>query len=688
MSESFTHHMAKVLGLAIQSSDSVYRFPSEVFSEYETTENPVEARYRLIIDESGNYKLYQKQESGAYVAVDSANAWDAVDSPREINGIKFKLQPDFAHREQRFHFRVRPFIRGVKILRNITKEFSRSGKTMVMTMKGEDPQALARELNRIADGYLIEMQRLKMSDSENAREILKRRLAVAEANMRRSEQNLRDFYARYPLSLELEKKDLLEKIKANERDLQELPRQRRQLTNLLTRLQTPEGEKVGSPYRNLVVSQIANFPPLNNEPEIIIHRQNLEMLQKRYQELSAIWAADNPQVIEVVKQITETQEQIIQFANDYRNTLAERESELRAQKVELERKLKTLPDDEYRLMELERTKAINEDLYKMLFSESQKRLVAESSREAGIRILDYAVPPTSPDNPSKRTKVLMGGGLGLLLGILLSALIDIFDRSLRTSRDVERYLNLPVIGAIPYVSFKDIPEYRDDQKALQIDRQLVTHDYAPTPVGEAYRALRTSLLYSKDTENIRALLITSISPEEGKSFTASNLAIILAQQRTNTLLIDADLRRGVLHNTFNIPKEPGLTNYLTNKAMLSSLIHPTHIPNLSIISCGPLVPNPSELLGSLQMRRLVAEVKRKFDYIIFDAPPLDAATDSVVIATLVDAVAIVVKSGQTNFTTAKERLQVFKTVPAKIIGVIINSAQESILKSSYSYYHY
>ncbi len=690
LSDSFTEHMAGELGLAFSGLDSVYRYLSDVFSEYRTTSNPVVARYKLTVDDEGIYRLLQRDpQTGTYAVVDSANAWDAVDALRSVNGISFRLQAEFAHRAHQFDFRIRPFEKGFRLLKHgISKEFSRSGKTFVMTMKGEDPQELARELNRIADVYLVEIQKLRSSDTETAREMLRRRLAVAEANMRRSEQNLRDLYAQYPLSLEVEKKELLEKIKANESGLQDIPLRRRQLTNLLTRLDSPEGEVVGSPYRNLIVTQIANFFSMSSDPEMMIHRQNLEQLQKRYQELTSVWAPDNPEVVAVLQQIAQTQDQIIKYASDFRNTLAEQESQLRAQKVELERRLKALPQDEYRLMELERTKTINEELYKMLYAESQKQLVAESSREPGVRILDYAVPPLRPDNPSKKTKVLIGGGLGLFLGLLISAVIDIADRTIRSSCDVERHLKLPVIGVIPHVNFKDIPEYRDDQKALQIDRQLVTHDYAPTPVGEAYRALRTALLFSRDTEQLRTLLITSISPEEGKSFTASNLAIILAQQRTNTLLIDADLRRGVLHNTFNVNKEPGLTNYLTNRATLNGLVQPTHIPNLSIISCGALVPNPSELLGSLQMRRLLTEVKRKFDYVIFDAPPLDAATDSVVIATLVDAVAVVVRSGSTNFKTAQERLDVFKTVTARLIGVIINGTRESVLKSSYSYYHY
>ncbi|RPI02947.1 MAG: polysaccharide biosynthesis tyrosine autokinase [Calditrichaeota bacterium] len=687
-SQSFTERMARVLGLAILSSDTLYRNVSDVFAEYHTTSEPVVSRYKIEVDDLGVYYLYQKNETSR-VLVDSANVWDAVDALRNANGLSFRLQPTFVHQAGEFHFRVQPFSKGVKVIQlGIKMDFSRSGKFMIMEMKGENPNYITSELNRIADAYLIEVQKLKSVDSDTYREALRRRLAAAETNMKVSEENLRNFYSQYPLSLDAEKTELMGQLKLNEQALRDLPLQRKQLTSLLARLQAENNADYSAQYRRVVVNQIANYAAMSNEPEMTIYRQNLEQLEARYRELSGLYSSDNEEVKGLEEKIGETQAHIIQFASNYRNVLAERESTLRREKLELESKLKSLPNDEYRLMELERNKKIDEDLFKFLYTEVQKLQVSEASQDRGVRILDYAVPPTKPINPSKKSQIMLGGGLGLLLGLLLSIVIDLADRSLQSVKDVERHLKLPVLGTIPEVLFKDIPEYRDDQKAEQIDKQLVTHDYSPTPIGEAYRALRTHLLFSKDTEQLRSLLITSICPEEGKSFTAANLAIIMAQQRTNTLLVDADLRRGVQHNTFNVPREPGLTNYLSNKGTLNTLIHSTHIPNLSVMSCGSLVPNPSELLGSIQMKRLLSDVKRKFDFIIFDAPPLDAATDSVVIGTVVDAVTIVLRAGKTNRKIAKERLEIFQNVPAKIIGTIINGTDEAILKSTYSYYHY
>ncbi|MDZ7264742.1 MAG: CpsD/CapB family tyrosine-protein kinase, partial [candidate division KSB1 bacterium] len=222
----------------------------------------------------------------------------------------------------------------------------------------------------------------------------------------------------------------------------------------------------------------------------------------------------------------------------------------------------------------------------------------------------------------------------------------------------------------------------------QIDQQLVTYDYSPTPVGEAYRSLRTNLVFSKSTGRIQSFVITSTAPGDGKSFTAANVAISMAQHKSNTLLIDADLRRGVLHNTFGIPKEPGFTNYLTGMISFQHIINETLIPNLSMISCGSLLPNPSELLGSHQMKRFLDEAKRKFDIIIFDSPPLNAATDAIVIGTQVDAVVLVIRSGVTDRNIAKQKLEMFRNVPARLIGVILNGTTAEFGHDGYSYYHY
>jgi capsular exopolysaccharide synthesis family protein len=293
-----------------------------------------------------------------------------------------------------------------------------------------------------------------------------------------------------------------------------------------------------------------------------------------------------------------------------------------------------------------------------------------------------------PINISKKTKAAGGLAFGFMFGIMIVLVWEMMDRTIKTADDIKGHLKLNVLGAIPQVAFDNVNDFQDHEKARMMDQQLVTHDFAPTPIGEAYRSLRPSIIYNTKTGRLQTLVLTSTAPGDGKSFTAANLGIALAQQKSKTLLVDTDLRRGVQHNTFGVPKEPGFSNYLCGQVISADIVNETHIPNLAMISCGSLVPNPSELLGSLQMRRFLDEMRRKFDVIIFDTPPLNAATDAVVLGTQVDGVAIVVRAGKTHREVARQKLELFQNLEAKIIGVVLNGTSVDLAHEGYSYYHY
>ncbi len=687
-SRTFINRVTAQLGLAIVLQDTTMKSADEIFFSYYTSESPVIGKYKVSIDEAGNYYFVFMDSTGGTV-LDSANVWDAVASERSGNGITFQLQPHAVEFPKEIKFKVVSIDKAADaISRDLSVDFFGGGSYMILQMNGTDPELLPKKLNRIAEVYVDQSMNLKTRDVDLKRDIISKQLKTAEVKVNAVEAELRSFYSRYPLSLDGEKKRLLDRLTDYDKALRDLPRQRNQLTEYLDRLDKADSEPDPDQYRSFIVTEIANNPMFVNETKMAILKQQLQALNKQYDMLYQQFSPDHPELLEVMNNIRTTHKEITNFASSFRNTLARRESEYRTDLSGIQTQLNLLPQDQYRFMELERKKKIAEDKYFLLLQEMQKMELADVVEENEIAILDRAITPTSPINPSKMSRVLLGGGLGLILGVVIALLLEISDNKIRSFNDVERLLNLPVLGAIPIVKFGNIKEYQDFEKAKQIDRQLVTHDYSPTPIGESYRALRTHLMFSKNTGRIHTLLLTSISPEEGKSFTASNLAIILAQQRTNTLLVDADLRRGVLHNTFGMKKEPGFTNYLNNRVTLSSVVQQTHIPNLSIISCGSMIPNPSELLGSQQMRHFLDEARRKFDFILFDAPPLEAATDCVVIGTQMDAVAVVVKAGQTDRKIAQEKLELFSNVNVNLIGVILNGSETAILNNTYSYYHY
>jgi tyrosine-protein kinase Etk/Wzc len=684
----FKERVAARLGLALKiEKSSLGQNRDDIFTEFSTTKDPVAGQYIIETTQSGDYYLKQNVANHE-VVIDSAVVWDAVEELRFVNGLSFRLSPKLVQSANTVHFRILPFRRALHEIGNVKVVISKTGRTMQLSKTGTDPFELAEELNRIAQVYVQETTGLKDRDEYTRMNALRRRLQAAEDAVRESEEELRRFSAKYPLSLEAEKRSLTDRLINIKKELQRIPKYREQLKNLLDRL--TEKEETADPiqYRRYIVRQLATFEPMENEPNLAILRETLSDQEQRYDRLVDAYSKEYGPVQELENDIYQTQEDIIAFASKYLNTLAQEENEHRRQIEEIQTQLSTFPKDESRLNELKNRLAINQELYNRHLAEIQKYSVSDAVEEEKIEILEPAVPPSHPINPTKKQQVLLGGGLGFLLGMVISIVIDLMDRRLRTIQDVEKFLKLDVIGAIPLVDFVDIPDYSDYEKIRQVDRQLVTHDYSPTPIGESYRALRTHLLFSRKDTPIHSLVITSVGAEEGKSFTASNLAIILAQQRTNTLLVDADLRRGVLHNTFGLDKEPGLTDYLNNKKSLLGVIQQTHIPNLSLMSCGSMIPNPSESLGSLQMKRFLEEVRRKFDFIVLDTPPLEAATDAVVLGAQTDALTLVVRAGKTDKYKAQEKLDIFNAIPTNFIGVILNGADSTLIQNQYSYYHY
>jgi capsular exopolysaccharide synthesis family protein len=687
-SRSFYEQLTAKLGLALSLSDSNGSvWDNSIFAEFSTTTTPTPGKYLLRIDDSGRFFLFMLAPSGVENALDSCSVWDVVDRSRSVNGFSFRLRPDFVAMKKEVAFKIKPFEQAIGQLTNsVTVAFSNKSGLMILTMTGPDYQTLPARLNRIAEIYRQESIGLKDRDVNRGRRNLELKKEAAEKALKEAESDLRAFQERYPLSLEHERQSIGDQLDMVNRQLRELPIHREQISGLLEKLNTVGPGVDPEQFRQFIVNELCNYRPMSEETVLKVLYNQLSQQLQELKKLNADFGENSKELKEQKLKIKKSQDEIIAFASQYRSELVEQEKEAREKLAAVVSHQRQLPGDESILADLQRRKKICEANYDAILVELGKNDLADNVQTEEVIILDAASRPTS-ETVSKTKKIAMGAGLGLFLGLLISAGIDFMDKSIRTIDDVENYLNLPVLGAIPVVDFKDIPEYHDFEKAKHIDRQLVTHDYSPTPIGESYRALRTQILFSKKRERIHTLVLTSVAPEEGKSFTASNLAIIFAQQRTNTLLVDADLRRGVLHNTFRMKKEPGLANYLSGSVTLSEAVQQTHIPNLSFISYGTLMPNPSELLGSLQMQRFLNEVKRKFDLILFDSPPLEAATDAVVIGTQVDAVAMVVRSGKTQRNLAKDKLEIFNSVPVNLIGSILNGA-DSVLVQNYSYYHY
>jgi protein-tyrosine kinase len=216
-------------------------------------------------------------------------------------------------------------------------------------------------------------------------------------------------------------------------------------------------------------------------------------------------------------------------------------------------------------------------------------------------------------------------------------------------------------------------------------RNLITHFSPRAAISEQYRTIRTNIQFSSVDESIRTILVTSSGPEEGKSTTVANLAVVFAQQGKKVLLIDADLRKPTVHYTFQLDNTIGLTNVLTKQTQLDKAAVATLVENLSVLSSGPIPPNPAELLGSKAMEDMLVAALEQFDIVIFDTPPVLAVTDAQILANRCDGTILVVGSGKTQIEPAMKSKELLLSSKGKLLGVVLNRKNA---KDSQYYYYY
>ncbi|MEA3305467.1 MAG: polysaccharide biosynthesis tyrosine autokinase [Candidatus Omnitrophota bacterium] len=322
----------------------------------------------------------------------------------------------------------------------------------------------------------------------------------------------------------------------------------------------------------------------------------------------------------------------------------------------------------------EKERAIGYDAARVSSSNS----VLAGLKANNITIQDRAETPVTPIKPKKRLNILLAMIVGLFGGIGLAFFFEYLDDTVKGIEDIRMLVDWPFLGNIPKIT---------DKKMSEPERDLFVKIKPKDPVSEAYRSIRTSVLFSSTEEHpLKSIVITSPGPREGKTITLCNLGIAMANSQKKVLLVDGDMRKPRLHEVFNKKNEAGLSNFLSGQAEFTDLIRETGIDNLSFVSGGHHAPNPSELLTSHKMREFIDNAKEKFDFILFDTPPVAVVTDAVILSQTADGTIIVIESGKTNKKVLSRINQVLNNAQARIIGALLNKISAN--HSSYHYYSY
>lgn len=292
-------------------------------------------------------------------------------------------------------------------------------------------------------------------------------------------------------------------------------------------------------------------------------------------------------------------------------------------------------------------------------------------------IVQPAAVPTFPSSPNIPRSVLLAALVGLLLAVGAVLLRDYLDQSVKSDQELIERTGLVPVGHVPFTAPRH--ERRGELTVMQDS----------SPASEAYRSLRTNLLFSNVDRSLRTIVVTSSAPDEGKSRTAGNLAIVLAQSGHRTVLVDADFRRPSQHRNFGFVRNLGFSNLVIQEVQEDEALLPVEgVPDLMVLPSGPPPPNPSELLGSARARAVLGRLQGSFQYVVLDTPPVNAVTDAAVLATFADGVIMVIESGRTTYGAVAHAKQTLERVGAHVIGAVLNKMRPGRSGEGYGYEYY
>ena len=362
-------------------------------------------------------------------------------------------------------------------------------------------------------------------------------------------------------------------------------------------------------------------------------------------------------------------------------------SEVKKTEDDLQRQAHELQAFEVPYSQLARTKEENAKIYGLVLERTRETELTRVMHFNNVRVIDDADLPGVPYKPNTMLNLTVGLVIGILVGLAAAVAREFLDRSLKTPLDVESFVLVPCLGLLPDIA-SGTKSRRRRKNVVQklLDRDLIAAHHPEGGVAEAARAIRTNLRFMSPDRPYHSLLVTSAVPEEGKTTVACSLATVLAQSGLRVLLVDTDLRRPRLHRTFQLPNDLGVTMVISNQATLEECIRESSVPNVWVLTSGPIPPNPAEILQSDQFEKLTKELSRRFDRVVFDSPPILPVTDAAVLSRTVDGVVVVGRAFRTPKTAARQAVRQLRDVKAHVIGLVLNAVD--LDRSDYNEYHY
>jgi polysaccharide biosynthesis transport protein len=534
-----------------------------------------------------------------------------------------------------------------------------------------DPEFAAVAANALAEEYAAQNLEQRLQNTGKTLEWLTRELEKATLAVKTGEERLQRYREENrALSLDQRQDVITQELNALNENAIKARAER------LTRENAYNQVRAASPESDTA----DQFPGIGQHPQVVQARSALNALRSERESLLQRYGEEEPRVVENRQRLAAAEQLLIaerrkvidNLRNDYQSALnAERSFSAQLDRAKAQANELSSKSGEYGI--LEREVESQRKTYQSLLEQQQALAVAANSRANNVRLVDRAEPQRTPISPNPRRDWMTAMLAGLVFAFGLAFAIEYFDDTIKTPEDVTKRLGLPLLGLVP---------------ALRGDRIPVLTGSVPHDFGEAFRSLRTSLVFTSGGESTRIIAVTSSQPLEGKTTTACNLAMALALGGSRVLLIDADMRRPGLHKTMGMQNGMGLSHLLVGQARVREVIQRSGDLNLFVITAGRTPPNPSELLGGDRMNHLLANLAQgPFDWVVIDTPPVLAVTDAVIVAQKAGGVVFVIGSEMTRRVHAERALETLQAGRARGIGVVLNRVDFDRNKYYYSRYY-
>jgi len=571
------------------------------------------------------------------------------------------------------------------------------GDSGIITISAISSSAeFARDLAQaVADEFRVFNIEEKNRRVFEAKRFIQQQLVLVGERLKKAEEAVRDYRQAHNLAMVGKDSEVMAKVVADlEQEFRQAVSHLNDLRFALSQLRQRVRQKNWDYQAVTVSGQVSTyFDELN---------KRLVDMALKHTELSTNFTDEHPQIRELRQQAMDILRSMVEELDRQVQLTQRRMQDIQKSIEKTEKRYQGLPEQALELQRLERTVHINEDLYDLLEKKYQEVLIKEAEKVQEVTLVRPALLSTARINPVRTGQTAMAGFiLGLVLGLIIALILEAMDTSVGTIEEVESFLEVPVVGFIPHLShdeaielFSGVENLATRGHALERQIRLVTHFSPPSTIAEAYRSLRTNLLFSQTGEN-RVIIVTSATIKEGKSTIGANLGVVVAQQGARVLLIDADMRKPLQHHTFGVPRDPGLGECLLGQirwqdavrrfsdVMLGDMgidqaLMTPGLDQLDVLTAGRAKANPPDLLAAPAMTTLLEEVRNEYDMVIIDMPPMLHTTDATVLASKVDGVLLVYHIGAVVRGALKRVKQTVESVGGKVLGIVLNGVRGEV----------